>query len=1064
MSSPRARRLLAVMFTDVVGYTALMQRDEEAAKIVRRRHRQVLEAALGVGRGELLQYLGDGSLSTFPSVADAVRAAIQVQRELGIEPPIPLRIGIHQGDISYDTQGAYGDSVNIAARIQSLGAPGSILLSAKARDEIKNQADISTTGLGVFELKNVTEPVEVHAVVSDTLVVPTRSDVLEKVRSTPGEAAEVVVRLNTALTGRYRIERELGEGGMAKVYLADDLKHERKVALKVLKPALAAAVGADRFLAEIKTTANLQHPHILPLFDSGEADGFLFHVMPYVEGESLRDRLDRETQLPVDEAVRIATDIAEALDYAHRQGVIHRDIKPANILLSGGRPLISDFGIALAVSTAGADRLTETGMTLGTPYYMSPEQATADLDPGARSDIYSLGCVLFEMLVGEPPYTGSTAQAILGKIVAGPTPKVTAVRPTVPHHVEDAILQALERVPADRQSTARQFAETLAQGAGPAAGRAASSVSARGLSPVLAAAVAVVTLAGGFALGRTGGQGVANAGLTRLSITLPDSAPMAFVGDATLGIGRKALAVSNDRATLAYVGVREDVARLYVRHFDDFIARELVGTEGAFSPFFSPDGLWIGYFVGNQLLKVPTDGGDPVPLAEVPNPMGGDWSPSGTLIAAAGEGQVLFRLSDEGGELRSVGIAGWNHAYPQFLPGGESVLLSGGTQGGGILDLQAGTVRGVGAEGFELAYVDPGYLIYVLGSTLHAARFDWEAGAITSPFVPVLTGLRAEAFGQGQWDVSSDGTLVYAPGGSTAFPPVAWAWPDGRLQQLELPARVRGTFELSPDGSRLAISEIGSGQDHIWLYDLDSGRPLQLTVETGNYGPVSWSPDGSEVFYNRDQAILDSRAARVRRSDGGGSARTLLPELGDAVWAMGWSPSGLISVRLFPELDVVDPATGEVTVIPTPDASGWGLVISSNADVVAYTSAHTGEFHVYVQPFPPTGEVQQVSLSGGAEEPLWSRDGRNLYYRHGRRIMVAPVTTTPALQVGAREVFIDGNFVNVLERSYDIVADQSRALVIDGGVETTHTLHVVHGWLDRVELLIREAEDGGSGR
>ena len=228
-----------------------------------------------------------------------------------------------------------------------------------------------------------------------------------------------ITRLNAALEGRYTIQRELGEGGMATVYLADDLKHERKVALKVLKPELAALVGAERFLAEIKTTANLQHPHILPLFDSGEADTFLFYVMPYVEGESLRDRLDREHQLPVDDAVRIASDVAEALEYAHGHGVIHRDIKPANILIQAGRPVIADFGIALALSAGGGNRLTETGLSLGTPHYMSPEQATGDQHVGPSTDIYALGCVLYEMLAGEPPHTGSTPQAVLGKIIAG---------------------------------------------------------------------------------------------------------------------------------------------------------------------------------------------------------------------------------------------------------------------------------------------------------------------------------------------------------------------------------------------------------------------------------------------------------------------------------------------------------------------------------------------------------------------------------------------------------------------------------------------------------------------
>ena len=248
---------------------------------------------------------------------------------------------------------------------------------------------------------------------------------------------------------------------MATVYLADDLKHERKVALKVLKPELAAVVGAERFLSEIKVTANLKHPRILPLFDSGEADGFLFYVMPYLEGESLRDRIDREKQLPVDEAVRIATAVANALDHAHRHKVIHRDIKPANILLQDGEPVVADFGIALAVGAAGGTRLTETGLSVGTPFYMSPEQATGDQAVGASTDTYALGSVLYEMLVGDPPYPGSTAQAVLGKIIAGKPVSATEQRPSIPANVDAAVRKALEKLPADRFTSAQDFVRAL---------------------------------------------------------------------------------------------------------------------------------------------------------------------------------------------------------------------------------------------------------------------------------------------------------------------------------------------------------------------------------------------------------------------------------------------------------------------------------------------------------------------------------------------------------------------------------------------------------------------------
>ncbi|MEP6745169.1 MAG: serine/threonine-protein kinase, partial [Gemmatimonadota bacterium] len=273
---------------------------------------------------------------------------------------------------------------------------------------------------------------------------------------------ENVARLSAALSDRYRIERELGQGGMATVYLAQDLKHKRKVALKVLKPELAAVLGAERFVQEITTTAALQHPHILPLFDSGSADGFLYYVMPFIDGETLRSKLDRETQLGIDEAVRITTAVADALDYAHRHGVIHRDIKPENILLHDGRPMVADFGIALALSAAAGGRMTETGMSLGTPHYMSPEQATAEKEITARSDIYSLASVLYEMLTGTPPHTGASAQQIIMRIVTDTARPVTELRKSVPPNVAAAVSKALEKLPADRFATAKEFADALA--------------------------------------------------------------------------------------------------------------------------------------------------------------------------------------------------------------------------------------------------------------------------------------------------------------------------------------------------------------------------------------------------------------------------------------------------------------------------------------------------------------------------------------------------------------------------------------------------------------------------
>ncbi|MFO0074153.1 MAG: serine/threonine-protein kinase, partial [Gemmatimonas sp.] len=262
--------------------------------------------------------------------------------------------------------------------------------------------------------------------------------------------SDVVPRLTAALADRYRVDRELGAGGMATVYLAHDLRHEREVAIKVLHPDLGAALGAERFLSEIKTTAKLQHPHILPLLDSGAADGLLDYVRPDVRGETRRTRLERESQLPVADALLIAREVADALSEAHGQGIVHRDIKPENILLQGGHALVADFGIALAVQQAGGQRMTQTGLSLGTPQYMAPEQAMGDKAVDHRADQYALAAVTYEMLTSEPPHTGTNPQAIVAKLLTEAVRPATVLRPSVPAHVDAAIRRALEKLPADR--------------------------------------------------------------------------------------------------------------------------------------------------------------------------------------------------------------------------------------------------------------------------------------------------------------------------------------------------------------------------------------------------------------------------------------------------------------------------------------------------------------------------------------------------------------------------------------------------------------------------------------
>jgi serine/threonine-protein kinase len=406
-------------------------------------------------------------------------------------------------------------------------------------------------------------------------------------------------RFRSALADRYLIESELGEGGMATVYLAQDLKHDRKVAVKVLKPELAAVVGTDRFLAEIRTTANLSHPHILPLFDSGEADGFLFYVMPLVEGDSLRERLDRDGQLSVEEALRIAGHMADALDSAHRDGVIHRDLKPANILFQKGEPVVADFGIALAVSAAGEGRLTETGLSLGTPYYMSPEQATGDQTPTAASDVYSLGCVLYEMLTGEPPHTGSSAQAILGKILLADVTRPTKLRRTIPANVEGAILKALERLPADRFESVGELAAALKDkgfrhGVGAGAG-----------GPWKGLAI-------GFGMVAVLALALAFSGVLRPTLPPPEvlRQPILPPGNGITAAWARYFALAPDGSSMVYsdtVGLNPEW-QLWVKERGSSEGRALSGTVGVRDIVYSPDGEWIAYTAGGELTKTASAG------------------------------------------------------------------------------------------------------------------------------------------------------------------------------------------------------------------------------------------------------------------------------------------------------------------------------------------------------------------------------------------------------------------------------------------------------------------------
>ena len=732
--------------------------------------------------------------------------------------------------------------------------------------------------------------------------------------------SDPVTRLNAALEGRYAIERELGEGGMATVYLAKDLKHERKVALKVLKPELAAVVGAERFLAEIKTTANLTHPHILPLHDSGEADGFLFYVMPHIEGESLRERIDREKQLGVDDALAITRKVADALDYAHEHGVVHRDIKPGNILLSErGEPLIADFGIALAVAQAGGGRITETGLSLGTPHYMSPEQATGDRDVDPRSDVYALGCVLFEMLAGQPPFSASTAQAVLVKILTADAPSITSERRTVPPNVGAALAQALEKLPADRFTSAAEFGAALADENFTYKARARTSVAASPLEPVATQAPATMPgswnrLSVAFATTTALLAGLAAWGwLSRPPASLPGvptRAPVTGVERPRPGAGGGwRLAISPDGRSILKVAE----GAIHMRTASDPEWRQLPNTEGGVNPTFSPDGQSVAFSIaGGGISKVSIIGGVALPVTT----SGGNphWGFDDTIVFDVGP--ALYRVGSSGGEPEllldsdSVSVA-----RPYLLPNGRAVVF--GTDGGAqvsrimILEIETGEVRELIPSGNQPRYVSTGHLIYGHGDgALMGVAFDIQSLQVTGAPVTLLPSLTVLGGGASQFAVSQTGTLVYGTGGFAEGPsstPV-WVERDGTAREMDSGWSVRGALNrvslaLSPEGDRLAISILGSeGTYDLWVKQLNTGPRgtlSRLTFEGAENIRASWSRDGQSLTFVSNRAGAGAGAGPAvapydlwtKRADGSGAAELVLDQEAP-IWEGFFSPDG----------------------------------------------------------------------------------------------------------------------------------------------------------------------------
>ncbi|MBA2291774.1 MAG: serine/threonine-protein kinase [Gemmatimonadales bacterium] len=888
---------------------------------------------------------------------------------------------------------------------------------------------------------------------------------------------DVLARLTTALADRYRIERELGHGGMATVYLAQDLRHHRRVAIKVLRPELAAVIGAERFLVEIRTTANLQHPHILPLFDSGTVDGTVYYVMPYVTGESLRDRLDRERQLAIPDAVRIASEVASALDYAHRQGVIHRDIKPENILLHDGRALVADFGIALAASRSeGGSRMTETGMSLGTPHYMSPEQAMGERDLDARTDVYALGCVLYEMLTGEPPFNGASAQAIVAKVMTEKPTAPTATRDTVPDHVEDAVLTALAKLPVDRFATAADFAAALRDDAfhrprtSTSRAVATSHVSSRRVAIALGAVALGATALAVWALLRPAPY----SGPAVFDVGLPENASMSFAPSASsagpYGTAIRNLSISRNGEFAVYTTGVGDSTMLWYRSLQTGDVRPLRGTLGATLPRISPDGSEVAFLAEGQLRLVPIGGGDARSLGPAMNAGLGSWASDRQFLLVDDDGYQIRWIDPGSGTTRTKVIP--RCAIGSHDPeAGELTCSFNGTAQ--VMNPESGEVwpirtaqpdgtPGPPVSGTAFQVVDQKYLVSMAADgTLSAARYDAEQH-LAYRSVSLLSGVRREPLGSSQFDISSNGTLLFAPGIDASIGHVVRVRPGQDPEALPLEAGDFQRYDLTTDGRWLTAVVQGAELNELRVYDLRDGQRYVWQRTEAIRHPI-WSPDGQQILFG---ASDKARWFILRGSPGAGGAvdtvtrfaaratirdTAAAPPVFDPI---GW-PADTIAVAQDWTGSVVvrfNPAVPDPTFDTVLTGARFASV-SPNAKLVVYQASVGGR--VVVTGFPNVGRQWQVASQG--VEPLFLSSSEVLY-RLGTVWFLARVNPDTGEPVGAATVW-------ARDPRFSDTSGWSNRLSHDGGIIYVQSpdqasptyLRVIPNWVSQMKRAVDAA-------
>ncbi len=907
--------------------------------------------------------------------------------------------------------------------------------------------------------------------------------------------------------GPYEILSVLGAGGMGEVYKARDTRLDRTIAVKILPDGLSVDPSfRERFDREARAISRLTHPNICTLYDVGEQNGTAFLVMELLDGQTLADRL-KKGALPLDEALKIAIQIADALNLAHRHGIVHRDLKPGNVMLTKAGAKLLDFGLAKAggpaVAGAGLSmlpttppNLTAQGTILGTFQYMAPEQLEGQ-DADARTDIFAFGAVLFEMVTGKKAFEGKSHASLIAAILEHDPPPIAALQPLAPSALDHIVKKCLAKDPDERWQNAGDLGSELkwiATSGGAPAVAVVSPVPGRGRRRVVAwsLSTAVVGLLVGAVVAILGAGLVRRGGNTDVARVLVGVRPaerlQALVADKTPNEGRPsrtAMAWSPDGRSIVISGAQGDRQQLYIRALDQLDATPIAGTEGAASPFFSPDGRWLGFWSVGALKKVPIGGGPPTTICETPAVFGASWGSNDTIVFSRSR-EGLWRVSAAGGIPQRITTPDAKkgevkHLLPQLLPGGDAVLFTvthtplpkwDDTEIV-VQSLRTSERKVIVQQGADARYVASGHLVYMLRGVLMAAPFDLGRLQTTGGAVGVVADVMQAAnmlneawdSGAGQFSVSESGSLLYVPGGIFTEPERFMVWVDrtGAVEPLPAPARAYASPRLSADGRRILVWT--NGDRNVWLYDLARRSLTRVTSEGRNARPL-WTPDGNRFVFG--SAVGGDENLFWQPVDGSGKPERLTTCECLHI-AAAWSGDGqtLIFVRNPIDSNAIQAVSIGGDRQPRPIVenrfSNAYPALSPDGRWLAYASNESGRLEVYVQPFPGPGPRQQISTDGGTA-PAWSHDGRELFYTTALSVggqadvtsMVAvPVTLAPTFSAGAPRVLFQGRFgATASIRGYDVAPDGRRFLMVqqkDRAPTIVSQMILVQNWFDELK-------------